>query len=210
MRTWTRDRGRQAGLATFCALLAFCRLAEPAGVDTKLAPSTGSGTIPNVDLITHENTPVRFYDDLVKGKVVLVNFMYTTCDGLCPRTTANLVRVQAALGERVGRDIFLYSITMDPEIDTPEVLKRYAEDIGAKPGWTFLTGRRGTIERLRRRLGVSDRDPVIDADKTQHSGVLVYGNEALDRWAMMPGLTTPEFIAARVLHVAPGGRRRTE
>lgn len=156
---------------------------------------------PNVVLRTHENQEVRFYDDLVKGKVVLISFMYTACEGICPMTTANLVRVQNLLGDLVGRDIFLYSITLDPETDTPEVLKQYAEAVGAKRGWPFLTGKYKDIELLRHRLGISDPDPVIDADKSQHGGILVYGNEARGRWAAIPALIKPERIVQAVLKV---------
>src|SRR5712692_11871739 len=109
---------------------------------------------PNVLLRTHENKTVRFYDDLVKGKVVLINFMFTSCKRFCPVTTPNLVKVQAALGDRVGRDVFLYSISLDPATDTPEVLTKYANAVGAGPGWTFLTGKAEDIGKLRRRLGV--------------------------------------------------------
>src|SRR5262249_41571128 len=79
-------------------------------------------------------------DDLLRGKVVLINFFYVTCGDICPLMTANLVQVQAALGERLGREIFMYSITLDPQTDTPKVLKQYAAGYGAKPGWYFLTG----------------------------------------------------------------------
>jgi protein SCO1/2 len=157
---------------------------------------------PNVVLTTQENKTVRFYDDLVRGRIVLINFMFTNCQRFCPVTTPNLVKVQAALGERVGRDIFLYSISLDPTTDTPEVLKRYAKAVGAGPGWTFLTGDNETIKRLRRRLGVYDRDPAIDADKTQHSGLVVYGNDAIGRWASISGLNKPEVIVRAVLRVA--------
>ena len=87
----------------------------------------------------------------MKGKVVAIN------------TTPNLAKFQAALSERVGRDVFMYSITLDPTNDTPDVLKRYAQAYGAKPGWTFLTGKAEDIKMLRRKLGVYDRDPLIDA-----------------------------------------------
>jgi protein SCO1 len=186
-------------MAVACVFGVTTAHAGAVGPDSGGAP----GSIPNVALITHENTPVRFHDDLVKGKVVVINFMFTSCDAYCPLTTANLVRVQAALGDRLGRDIFLYSITLDPEHDTPAVLKQYREGIGARPGWVFLTGTPETIERLRRKLGVYDLDPAIDADKTKHSGVVVYGNDAKDRWAAMPGLAKPDFIARSVLRVAP-------
>ena len=137
----------------------------------------------------------------MKGRVVLINFMFTNCRRLCPVTTPNLVKVQAALGERVGRDIFLYSITLDPATDTPEVLKNYAQRVGAGPGWTFLTGKAEDIGKLRRRLGVYNRDPIIDADKTRHSGLVVYGNDAIGRWALISGLNKPEAIVKAVLRV---------
>ncbi|MBI4595561.1 MAG: SCO family protein [Candidatus Tectomicrobia bacterium] len=92
----------------------------------------------NVVLYTHENKAVRFFDDLIKDKIVLINFIYVNCtDGICPPTTANLIKVQELLGERLGRDVFIYSITLDPEHDTPGVLKKYAETFGTKPGGFF-------------------------------------------------------------------------
>jgi len=158
--------------------------------------------LPNVVLTTHDNKDVRFYDDLVRGKVVLINFMFTSCKGFCPATIPNMVKVQALLRERVGRDIFFYSITLDPRTDAPAVLERYAKAVGAGPGWTFLTGSEEVIGRLRRRLGVYNRDPAIDADRTQHSGLIVYGNDSLGRWAAISGLNKPESIARAVLRVA--------
>ena len=154
---------------------------------------------PNVLLRTHENKTVRFYDDLIKGKIVLINFMYARCEGICPAQTANLVKVQQTLGSRVGQDIFLYSITLKPEQDTPQVLQEYARVHGVKPGWLFLTGKGEDIEKLRRKLGFVDRDPALDKDKSQHIGVVLYGNEALDRWAACPALSEPSEIARYVL-----------
>lgn len=169
--------------------------------------SAGTATfLPNVVLTTHEEKIVRFYDDLVRGKVVIINFMFTNCKRFCPMTTLNLVKVQAALGERVGRDIFLYSVTLDPATDTPTVLKDYAKAVGAGPGWTFLTGQEASIERLRHKLGVYSRDPVIDADRTQHGGLVVYGNDAMGRWATIAGVNKPESIVRAVLRVAGPAR----
>ena len=116
-------------------------------------------------------------------------------------TTANLVQVQNALGERLGREVFICSITLDPQTDTPEVLKQYAEGYGAKPGWYFLTGQDEEIQVLRRKLGIYDRDPVIDADKTQHIGLIVYGNEATGKWGAVPALLASERIVQAVLRV---------
>jgi protein SCO1/2 len=163
---------------------------------------------PNIVLRTHENKEVRFYDDLIKDKTVLFNVMYTVCRGeaTCPLTTANLVKVQKALGARVGRDIFIYSITLDPEHDTPKVLKRYAKSFGVGPGWLFLTGKKADIERLRRTLGFVNSDPVLDKDRSQHIGMVRYGIEPLERWEACPALTKPESIARYVSWLEPKGR----
>jgi protein SCO1 len=162
----------------------------------------------NVPLTTHEGRQVRFYDDLIQGKTVLLNIMYTVCaaEAICPLGTANLVAVQEILGPRVGRDVFMYSITLDPENDTPAVLKSYAKAFGVKPGWEFLTGKKEDIERLRRNLGYVDLDPVVDKDPSRHSGMIRYGIEPLERWAGCPILSRPELIARYLAWMEPRGR----
>lgn len=107
------------------------------------------------------------------------------------------MKVQKLLGEGVS----FVSITLDAEHDTPEVLHAYAVAHGVGPGWSFLTGDKDEIDALRRSLGFYDPDPVIDADRTQHAGTFVYGNERLGRWSHMPALVSPEFIAAAVRRV---------
>jgi protein SCO1/2 len=149
---------------------------------------------PNVTLTTQEGRKVKFYDDLIKDKIVILNFFYAKCEGICPGTTANLVKVQRLLGDHVGRDVFMYSITLKPEHDTPAVLKRYAEAYKVRPGWTFLTGDPKDIELLRRKLGYTNPDPALDADKSQHIGMLRYGNEPRQWWAGCPGLAHASYI----------------
>jgi len=122
------------------------------------SPKGGSGSpwganyFPNVPLVTHEGKEVRFFDDLIKGKVVMINFIYTSCPDTCPLETARLAQVEKILGDRVGRDVFMYSISIDPEHDTPEVLKAYAKRYQAGPGWWFLTGKEADITELRKKL----------------------------------------------------------
>lgn len=154
---------------------------------------------PNAALKTHEGETVRFYDDVVRGdKRVIITMMYGSCSNSCPPATANLAQVQEMLGDRVGRDIFMYSLTLQPELDTPEALHAYRRKFGIKPGWTFLTGGRRDIEVIRRKLGFFDRDAVRDADLSQHTGMLRMGREAVDRWSMMPALLTPKQIVNSV------------
>jgi protein SCO1/2 len=157
---------------------------------------------PNAVLKTHEGKTVRFYNDVMHGdKRVIINMMYGICTNICPPATANLVKVQEMLGDRIGRDIFMYSLTLQPEFDTPEVLHAYREKYGIKPGWTFLTGRRGDMEAIRRKLGFFDRDAVLDSNLSQHTGMLRLGREAHDRWSMMPALLTPKQIVNSVIRL---------
>lgn len=155
--------------------------------------------LPNVDLVTHDGRRVRFYDDLVKDKKVVINFMYAECEGICVPVTANLVKVQKMLGGRVGRDIFFYSITLKPEEDSAEALRHYAQMHGVGPGWLFLTGTPENVERLRRGLGYAYKDPAEDADKSNHIGMLRWGVEATMRWGACPGMARPSHIVRAVL-----------
>ena len=153
---------------------------------------------PNVLLTAHTGEQVRFYDDLIKDKIVVINFMYVKCEGVCPGITANLVRLQKLLGARLGRDIFMYSFTLKPEEDSPEVLRRYATAYRVKEGWTFYTGPPDDMELLRRKLGFTDPDPRLDADKSNHIGNIRYGNEPLQLWGSCPGLSKASWMAESI------------
>src|SRR5262245_30605488 len=140
----------------------------------------GANYFPNVPLITQDGKTVYFYDDLIKGKIVAINLIYTTCKYACPLETARLVQVQRLLGDRMGRDVFFYSITLDPEHDTPAVLKAYADTVGAGPGWLFLTGRKEDIETISRKTGLySPPNPSSGDGHTPH---LLVGNEETGQW----------------------------
>lgn len=152
--------------------------------------------LPNVELLTHDNQTVRFYDDLIKDRRVVIQFMFTRCEDVCPIITHHLVEVRRLLKGRVGRDIFFYSITLSPEEDPPRELKAYAKMHGVVgSGWTFLTGKPDDILLLRKSLGFYYNDPKEDADRNNHSGMLVVGDEPLMRWAMCQGGADPKWIA---------------
>ncbi|HEY6179377.1 MAG TPA: SCO family protein [Kofleriaceae bacterium] len=157
---------------------------------------------PDVTLVTHEGKKVRLYEDLVENKCVMMNFMYAHCTGICSPVTANLRRAQLLLKDRIGRDMFMYSFTLKPHEDSPAVLKEYVKDHKVGKGWTFLTGNPDDMELVRRRLGFVDADPVLDADTSNHTGMVRYGNEALTLWAAFPGMQLPEAIAKSMLWVA--------
>jgi protein SCO1 len=199
--------GASLGAAALAALPASATRSDTKK-DPKIDPALRRRElIPNVPLVTHEGKVVKFYDDLVKDKTVLINFMYARCGDICPGMTANLKLVQKEFGDRVGRDIFMYSITLEPEHDTPEMLKAYAELFHIDPGWTFLTGKKSDIELLRKKLGFSFSEPSEDKDKTQHIGVVKFGIEPLGRWGMSPALGNPKYIAEYVRWMEPNGSR---
>src|SRR5688572_8850866 len=162
--------------------------------------SRGPEFFTNSLLRTHDGREVRFYDDLIKDKVVAINFMYTQCEGICPKSTMNLVKLQKALGERVGREIFMYSISLKPEEDDTEKLKQYVADHGVGSGWLFLTGDDFDLTTIRVRL--SDRtanwgNPAIDFDIEEHTGMLTCINDRQDRWNMVPlAATTRQLVRA--------------
>lgn len=172
-------------------------------VEPKQVPPDAPPTrqLPNTRLYTHEGREVRFYDDLIRGKVVAINLMYAECEGICPMATENLLRVQEMLGARAGRDVFMYSITLQPEQDSPAALKHYVEMHGVKPGWLFLTGAPADIRDLRYRLGFYDPDPGIDGDKETHTGMVRIGNDPYARWTMAASLGGPHPILATINHV---------
>jgi protein SCO1/2 len=173
-----------------------------AGASPRTGATRGSD-FPNPLLVTHTGQKLRFYDDIVKGdKAVLFNMMYANCQNICPPNTASLLEVQKIVGERMGKDVFFYSLTLQPDFDRPADLQAYAKRYRVGPGWTFLTGARKDIEAIRRKLGFFSLDPEVDADLSQHTGMVRMGNEARDRWSMMPSLIPPSRLARSIVELA--------
>ena len=171
------------------------------GAPAAAARRRADGWIPNVPLRTHTGKSVRFYDDLVRDKLVLITMMYAACSNTCPPSTYNLVQVQKMLGARVGRDIFMYSLTLKPEQDSPEDLAQYAKLHNVGPGWLFLTGAPPDVERLRYALGFYDPDPVVDRKDGRHVGMVRIGNDPYQRWGMAPTLADPRQIVSMIEHM---------
>jgi protein SCO1 len=162
------------------------------------AAKPGADYFPNVALTTQDGEQVRFYDDLIKGKIVAINLIYTHCDYTCSLETARLAQVQDMLQDRMGKDIFFYSITIDPDHDTPAELKAYAEKFKAGPGWTFLTGKKQDIDRLALKLGLAENDRITSSphdDEDGHTPHLLVGNEATGQWLRDSSTDNPRFLA---------------
>jgi len=182
------------GLASPALVLSQQALAAP---ERPMSRAAKAGFLPNVPLVTHTGEKVRFYDDLIRDRTVLFNFFLVNCtEGRCPIATANLRQVQDLLGDRMGKDVFFYTITLQPEIDTQNVLKEYAEYFEIKPGWLFLTGKKADIELLRRAQGYVDPDPERDKDLTNHIGMARYGNDRLERWGAVSVSSQASNIAS--------------
>jgi protein SCO1 len=177
--------------------------AEARASDTTAAVVAGSPRrFPNPILVTQDGRKVRFYDDLVRGRVVMVNFGYTQCTGKCPRATTGLVAVQRLLGARFGREVTLVTLSLDPDRDTPEEMRRYVAAHGGRPGWTWATGRREDIDAIRRFVGFTDRDQRLDADRTRHTTLVLVGNDRTGRWSSVNALIAPEQILELLLRTA--------
>jgi cytochrome oxidase Cu insertion factor (SCO1/SenC/PrrC family) len=173
----------------------------PAAVDNAPAPppdtsSFSSAQIPDARVYDQNGKRLNFYRDLIKGKIVAINFIFTTCTTICPPLTATFRRVQQDTAER-GMEVQLISISVDPTTDTPERLNAFAAKFKAGPGWTFVTGDKSEIDSLLQALGVAV------ADKNDHTPMILIGNDLTGYWTRAYGLSSPTSLV-RVIAEASG------
>lgn len=154
------------------------------------APDPGATklNVPDVELLDQNGRKIHFYTDLIKGRTVAINFIFTTCTTICPPLGATFARVQKELGDRVGRDVHFISISVDPATDTPERLKSWGAKFHAGDGWTFVTGDKPKIDELLRALGASS------ASREDHSPTVLIGNDAHGSWTRTYGLAKTSAI----------------
>ncbi|MCA1634090.1 MAG: SCO family protein [Acidobacteria bacterium] len=198
-----RASATRAALATLClACLAPAALAQgqqaqtkpPAPAQPQSAKPAGEGQsamqkyFTDVELLTQDGKTVRLYSDLLKNKVVVINAFFATCTGICPPMNRNLERVQEAFKDRVGKDLFIISITVDPTTDTPERLKEYAAKFHPVPGRLFVTGKKENVDWALYKLGQ------YVEDKNSHTSVLIIGNERTGLWKKAFAMAKPEEI----------------
>lgn len=136
----------------------------------------------DVSLLDQNGKSLRFYNDVLKGKVVVINAMFTSCTNVCPLLNRNFEKIQEAFGDRIGKDVFLVSLSVDPTVDTPERLKEYAKRFKAKPGWLFLTGKKENVDWALYKLGQYAEKP------DDHKTIILIGNEATGVWKKALGL----------------------
>ncbi len=156
-------------------------------------------SIPDVEVVTQDGETVRFYSDLVEGRVVAMNFVFTTCTTICPPMGAIFGQLENRLGDRAGRDVHLISVSVDPTTDTPERLAEWAARFGREPGWTLVTGEKGTVDALLKAL------EVFTADFSDHAPVVLLGNDAAGEWTRAYGLAPPETLAEILDRLASAG-----
>jgi protein SCO1 len=181
------------------ALLAAAIVSVPSQPEAQSRP-WADGYFPNLPVVTQDGKTFRFYDDLIKGKSVVISFIFTACRDFCPITTARLAQVEEKLGDAVGRDVFFISITVDPENDTPEKLKAYAEAFHAGPGWFFLTGKPADIRAINGKLGEKMRR------LSEHRNEIVLGNDATGRWGRNNLLGDLETVVMAIRAMDPKWR----
>jgi protein SCO1/2 len=150
----------------------------------------------DVELLDQDGRKIRFYSDVLKGKTVIVNAFFTTCTSVCPPMNRNMEKIQEALGDRVGKDVLLVSISVDPETDTPARLKEYSKKFHAKPGWLFLTGKKENVDWALYKVGQ------YVEDKQDHTTGIIIGNEATGLWKKAFGMAKPAELIQVVESVA--------
>jgi protein SCO1/2 len=156
----------------------------------------------DVVLVNQNGEKMRLYSDLLKDKVVIIDFFFSTCQGVCLPLNRNLQKVQAALGDHVGKDVHLISVSVDPVTDTPAKLKEYAKTLDAKRGWYFLTGDKANVDFALNKLG-----GYVDA-KENHTNIFIIGNERTGLWKKAFGLARSEElikVVESVLNDQPTG-----
>jgi cytochrome oxidase Cu insertion factor (SCO1/SenC/PrrC family)/cytochrome c2 len=194
--SWKRTLPATLGAAALAAVLTQAGL----GPSVSAAPQNsrfGPQYFTDVMVTTHEGKTVPFYDGLIKDKKVVINFMYLNCNDICPLQTSRVAQIRQKLGDQVGKDFFIYSITMDPEHDTPELLNAYAEAFGAGGGWLFITGKPEDLDKIRWRLGERSRN------LSEHRNDLVLGNDETGEWSRSSVFENPDVAVSEIRELDP-------
>lgn len=152
------------------------------------APKPAQNYFGDIPLVDQDGREMRLYSDLLKGKIVIIDVIFTTCTGVCPILSGTFAKFQDRLGDRLGKDVFLLSISVDPVNDTPAKLKEYAARFKAKPGWYFLTGSKDNVDAALRKLGQ------YVENKESHQNLFILGNERTGLWKKAFGLSKPEEL----------------
>lgn len=172
----------------------------PAQAGNTLAPDTiKAPAIPDVVVVDQDNRRLHFYHDLVQGKNVAINFIFTTCTTICPPLTANFATIQKTMKERGGKNLYLISVSVDPEGDTPKRLKSYSEMFHARPGWTFVTGKRADLEQIWKAFNI------YLGSKQDHPPTVAIGNDERHVWTYASGVTSASKLVNLIASTMAAG-----
>jgi len=177
-------------IRTMIALLLLALPAAAADLST-----AGRNYFTDVELINQNGQTMRLYSDLIAGKTVVIDSFFTSCVGICPIMGGTFKRIQTVLGDHMGKDLILISVSVDPETDTPARLRDYAKSMSAKPGWYFVTGKKENVDAALHKLGL-----LVDA-KENHKAVVLIGNEPKGLWKKAFGLANSEDVVKMVQEV---------
>jgi protein SCO1/2 len=168
------------------------RHGQPSAASSTASEAVGAMNIPDAALLDQDGREVHFYTDLVKDRVVAINFIFTTCTTICPPMGANFGKLQEMMGERAGRDFQMISVSVDPAVDTPPRLKAWAAKFGRRPGWTLVTGSKPEVDKLLKAL------KVFTPDKNDHSPIVLVGDERRGEWTRAYGLAPAAKLAETI------------
>jgi cytochrome oxidase Cu insertion factor (SCO1/SenC/PrrC family)/mono/diheme cytochrome c family protein len=185
------------------AALAACAVLSTAATG-EAQMRRGPEFFPNLPVVNQNGETLKFYDDLIKDKIVIVMFIYTSCTDICPLTTARMTLIEDKLGNAVGRDIFIVSMTVDPEVDTPEKLKAYSKSFATGPGWTFVTGKPEDIRAINYRLG--ERSKVL----SDHRNEIVLGNDVTGEWQRDNVMGDLDRVVTTIREMDPNWRAQVQ
>jgi cytochrome oxidase Cu insertion factor (SCO1/SenC/PrrC family) len=174
--------------------------------DVKAAPAASTAAaaearveVPDVELVDQDGKPVRLRALLSGDKAVIADFVFTTCTTVCPMLSAIMVRMQDRLGDRLGRDVTMLSVTVDPARDTPAKLKAYAKKWKARPGWVWLTGPKDVVDQVLKGMGA------YTPNFQDHPPMVLVGDGRTGGWTRFNGFPNRDLILARVDEIAGAG-----
>jgi cytochrome oxidase Cu insertion factor (SCO1/SenC/PrrC family) len=192
------DRTAIADNAVAEAAVMSASSADAANTESNVPGYARKMVIPEVDVLDQNGSALHFYSDLIKGKTVAINFIFTNCTTICPPLGATFARVQKEMGDRAGRDVHFISISVDPLTDTPERLKAWGAKFKAGPGWTFVTGNKEQIDKLLYALGASV------SRREDHSPTVIVGNDVKGVWTRTYGLASSAQMVGLIIDVIEG------
>ena len=161
---------------------------ETAKEPAKTATSNAEKYFTDIVLLNQDGEKMRFYSDLLQGKTVIINSFFASCQGSCLPITRNLEKLQEALGDRLGKDARIISISVDPTVDTPAELKAFGKKFHARPGWYFLTGSKENVDFVLKKIGQ------FVENKNDHYNIIVVGNDRTGLWKKAFGLAKSEEL----------------